>query len=134
MLAELSAHDSERSVLLDRATADLAAATALFERLPKLEAGRLVDITRARLELGRLQPRQALASLQRVAQFATRPEDRREIEMLLFVTFRCLKDPVATLEHWDRYMEALPALTSDPHWLKNQPYIERLAQRCSDSP
>ena len=111
------------------ASADLDAASAAFEGLSNPLPGLRVDITRARLELARGRYEEALAALQRVAPFSDEPD----VDMLLFVTYRCLGDYAKSLAHLEAYMERLDGKTQDPHWLRSQAYIERMAQRCSSS-
>jgi tetratricopeptide (TPR) repeat protein len=110
----------------DLARADLDAASAAFGRLSDPLPGLRVDITRARIELAHGGYEQALAALERVAPFSDEPD----VHMLLFVTYHCLGDHASSLEYLEAYIKRLPGRTQDPHWLRNQTYIERLTQRC----
>jgi len=126
MRAESGLTETARRTEYQEAEADLNAASVLFEKRPGDPEERRADITRARLALGRGSYQDALDALQRVAPYSREPD----IDMLLFIAYRCLGDPAKTMDALRAYMAKLEGQTADPHWLMNQVYIERLAQRC----
>lgn len=130
MLAERAPDKSAREAAYGQAQVDLDAATAQFEQMPGDSGARRLDITRARIALGRGRYTDAVAALRAVAPFSREPD----VDMLFFIAHRCLGDGPAAMASLNAYMDKLEGQTTDPHWLSNQDYIERLALRCQEAP
>jgi len=87
-----------------------------------------VEITRARIHIGRGEYSEAFAQLERAARFS----NQADIDLLLSVVYHCQRNGLKSIEHLKRYIDALPGKTDDPQWQRYKPYYTRLRERCTD--
>jgi tetratricopeptide (TPR) repeat protein len=130
MLAETLAGERARLDEYARAEEDLEAAARFYQRAAGngQERALPVEITRARIHIGRGEYSEAFAQLERAARFS----NQADIDLLLSVVYHCERNGLKSIEHLKRYIDALPGKTDDPQWQRYKPYYTRLRERCTD--
>jgi len=131
MLAETYSDDSKRLEEYARAEEDLNAATQFYQRTAEGAGGRAlpVEITRARIHIGRGEYAQALEQLERARRFSNHPD----IKLLLSIVHHCLSNGLMSIEYLRAYIDDLPGKADDPQWSRNKPYYRRLRERCTST-
>lgn len=129
MLAETYADQEKRLQEYDRAEEDLAAASQWYAQTAGGSGrGMPVEITQARIHIGRGQYAPALEQLERAARFS----NQADIDLLLSVVYHCRGDALKSIGYFQDYLRGLPRSTQDPQWLRNKPYYTKLRERCSN--
>jgi len=131
LLAETDVDPSERLKAYDLAEDDLDKASQWYQRTAASGQGRAlpVEITRARIHIGRGEFSQALEQLELASRFS----NQADIKLLLSVVYHCLGDTLKSIDYLNRYIGDLPARTEDPQWLRNKSYYKRLRERCTST-
>jgi tetratricopeptide (TPR) repeat protein len=131
MVAETYTDDSKRLHEYARAEDDLDAAAQFYQRTADGAGGRIrpVEITRARIHIGRGEYAQALGQLERARRFSNQPD----ISLLLSIVYHCLGNGLKSVEYLTSYIDALPGSVEDPHWLRNKGYYRGLRERCANT-
>jgi tetratricopeptide (TPR) repeat protein len=130
MLAETDLQGDERLNQYGRAEEDLKSATELYQFATEVTSGRRlpIEITWARIHIGRGHYETALEQLQRAGRFSNTPD----IDLLQSIAHHCLGNGLKSIEHIRRFFDALPGKRDDPHWRRNMLYYRRLRERCID--
>jgi TIR domain len=133
MLAETKETAAERTADYDLADADVRRAAQLYAGTNDPSA-RLVDLGRARIELGRGHFTAALAALDRLGTFRNEADVELQVQALKVTAYHCLGDAMQALRQAEHLKELLPADRQKPEWTRTRKFMERLTQRCSKKP